>query len=181
MITGLIITTNSLSKQLSANVFVPNNILQTYNSLSKEHKIKYCEFDKYKPRFDIIDKDLPQRIKGFNSRMDNIDEVEGGHFEDVFQQFSKATIFMSATDDQILKERLFDKLFIWASNDALTKTKPCYSSDKQKNLKSKDCKSVWKDKDGQDPAIKFDDASTLFTILNLNYIYDFYFKRFNSL
>ena len=77
MITGLIITTNSLSKQLSANVFVPNNILQTYNSLSKEHKIKYCEFDKYKPRFDIIDKDLPQRITGFNSRMDNIDEVEG--------------------------------------------------------------------------------------------------------
>ena len=73
--------------------------------MSKEHKIKYCEFDKYKPRFDIIDKDLPQRIKGFNSRMDNIDEVEGGHFEDVFQQFSKATIFMSATDDQILKER----------------------------------------------------------------------------
>ena len=143
--------------------------------MSKEHKIKYCEFNKYKTRFDIIDKDLPQRIKGFNSRMDNIDEVEGGHFEDVFQQFSKATIFMSATDDQILKERLFDKLFIWASNDALTKTKPCYSSDKQKNLKSKDCKSVWKDKDGQDPAIKFDDASTLFTILNLNYIYDFYY------
>ena len=168
----------SYAYQLSENVFVPNSILQTYNSLSKEHKIKYCEFNKYKTRFDIIDKDLPQRIKGFNSRMDNIDEVEGGQFVDVFQQFSKATIFMSATDDQILKERLFDKLFIWASNDALTKTKPCYSSDKQKNLKSKDCKSVWKDKDGQDPAIKFDDASTLFTILNLNYIYDFYFKRF---
>ena len=67
----------SHANQLSKNVFVPNNILQTYNSLSKEHKIKNCEFEKYRPRFDIIDKDLPQRIKGFNSRMDNIDEVEG--------------------------------------------------------------------------------------------------------
>ena len=74
--------------------------------MSKEHKIKYCEFNKYKTRFDIIDKDLPQRIKGFNSRKDNIDDVEGGHFEDVYQQFNKATIIKTDTDDQILKERL---------------------------------------------------------------------------
>ena len=31
---------SSYAYQLSENVFVPNSILQTYNSLSKEHKIQ---------------------------------------------------------------------------------------------------------------------------------------------
>ena len=166
------------ANQLSKYAFIPDDIAQVFKSLKKEHKIKYCEFENYKPKFSVIDKDLPLRIKGFNSRMDNVDKVEGGYFEDVFQQFVKATIYVSATEDQVIKERLFEKLSLWAKKNALSKTKQCYSSNKDKNLKSKDCKKYWKDEDGQDLAPKFDDASTLITILNLNYVYDFYFSDF---
>ena len=50
-----------------------------------------------------------------------------------------------------IKEFLFDKLYIWAKNKALTKTKQCYRNT-EKNSILKDCEGEWSDPEGQDLA-----------------------------
>jgi hypothetical protein len=86
-------------EQLSKSPFIPDNILYEFNQLPTDHKIKYCGFKNYKPRKDIINKDLAKRILGYNSRMDNWRIVEGAYSRDVFKEYADAVTYSSVSEN----------------------------------------------------------------------------------
>ena len=54
--------TITYAKQLSKTPFVPDDVLNTFTSLSKEHKVKFC-FKNFDPFIDKINEDLPLKIE----------------------------------------------------------------------------------------------------------------------
>ena len=70
----------------------------------------------------------PKKIEGFNSRMDNRDDVIGAEEADIFflrlSQASTAAVF---ADDEEAARIALSGMKNWAMNDALTQTKHCYS------------------------------------------------------
>ena len=129
---GLLLGAYLNAKQLSKSPFISDNIQGEFKKLPIKHKIKFCGFENYKPKQNIINKDLPIRILGYNSRMDNWKTVEGAYSREVFKEYADAVTFASATENTQIKEFLFDKLYIWSKNKALTKTKQCYRNTKKK-------------------------------------------------
>ena len=91
------------SKQLSKSPFIPDDILNKYDDLPKEYKSKICGFKNYKPKKNIINKDLAPKILGYNSRMDNWKIVEGVHSRDVFKEYADAITYASVTENDEVK------------------------------------------------------------------------------
>jgi hypothetical protein len=165
------------SKQLSKSPFIPDDVLDKFKELPKEFKSKICGFENYKPKKNIINKDLAPKILGYNSRMDNWKIVEGHYSRDVFKQYADAVAYASVTEKDRTKEFLFDKLYVWANNKALSGTKQCYRNTK-KNSISKDCEGEWSDPDGQDLAPIKDSTVTIELVMALNYIYNFNYSSY---
>ena len=113
---SLLVSTSLNAKQLSKSPFISDTIQDDFNKLSTEHKIKFCGFENYKIRKGIINKDLAIRILGYNSRMDNWKIVEGVHSRDVFKEYADVVTYASVSENDQVKEFLFDKLYIWAKN-----------------------------------------------------------------
>ena len=65
-----------MAQKLSKSPFIPGYVFNEFNNLTKNHKIKFCGFTNFKISKFIIDNDLPPRIHGYNSRMDNDKDVE---------------------------------------------------------------------------------------------------------
>ena len=86
------------------------------------------------PKWHEIDRNLAEKIEGFNSRMDNWRVVEGEYSRKVFREYSSAITYSMVSEDEDLKERLFDKLYQWAEADALTATTICYSRRNRKEV-----------------------------------------------
>ena len=63
----------------------------------------------------------------------------------------QAVTYASVTENTQIKEFLFDKLYSWAKNKALTKTKQCYRNSLRNSI-LKDCEGEWSDSEGQDLA-----------------------------
>ena len=164
---------NAKANQLSESPFIPDNVLNDFKSLSKEHKVNVC-FKNFDPFIDKINEDLPIKIEGFNSKMDNNNKVKGTRAMDVFREFASTTNYAFISENFELQEFLFDKLFEWANDKALTKTKVCYTNIENRFI-LKECEGYWKDPKGQDPAPTHDSSRTLEVIMGLNYLYDFYF------
>ena len=169
------------SEKLSKSPFIPDQILNDFNSLPKDYKIRNCGLDQKinKPNKDKINVDLAPRIFGYNSRMDNWRKVEGNYSRDVFEEYSKAVSFAFVTEDTKIKEKLFNKLYYWAKNKALAKTKQCYTN-KEKNSILSECEGEWSDEMGQDLAPIKDDTVAIEIVMGLNYIYNLYFSDFTS-
>ena len=127
--------------------FIPDKINSQFKELSKQHKMQACGFQNYSPKWHEIDRDLAEKIKGYNSRMDNWRVVEGVHSRKVFQEYSSAITYSMVSEDEDLKERLFDKLYQWAESDALTATTICYSRNPKEIITK--CEGEWSDKDGK--------------------------------
>ena len=53
-------------EQLSKSPFIPDVILNEFNKLPTDHKTKYCGFENYSPKKNIINKDLAKKILGYN-------------------------------------------------------------------------------------------------------------------
>ena len=51
--------------------------------------------------------------------MDNWKIVEGNHSRDVFKEYADVVTYASVSENDEVKEFLFDKLYIWAKNKAL--------------------------------------------------------------
>ena len=164
---------NANANQLSKSPFIPDDVLNDFTSLSKEHKVNVC-FKSFDPFIDKINEDLPMKIQGYNSKMDNENKVKGTRAMDVFREFASTTNYAFISENFELQEFLFDKLFEWANDKALTKTKVCYTNIENRFI-LKECEGSWKDPKGQDPAPTHDSSRTLEVIMGLNYLYDFYF------
>ena len=167
------------SKQLSKSPFIPDDILSKYDDLPKEYKSKICGFNNYKPKKNIINKDLAPKILGYNSRMDNWKIVEGNHSRDVMKEYLAAVTYASVTKNDEVKEFLFDKLYTWAKNNALSATKRCYTNSKDKPV-LKDCQGEWSDPNGQDLAPVKDSTVAVQIVMGLNYIYNLNFTTYKT-
>ena len=175
----LIVPNLSFAKQLSKSPFIPDNVQDEFNELSIEHKSKFCGFENYKIRKGIINKDLAPKILGYNSRMDNWKIVEGNHSRDVMKEYLAAVTYASVTKNDEVKEFLFDKLYTWAKNNALSATKRCYTNSKDKPV-LKDCQGEWSDPNGQDLAPVKDSTVAIQIVMGLNYIYNLNFTTYKT-
>ena len=110
VVLGLILSSTAIAKQLSKSPFIPDVVNDEFNKLPKDHKIKFCGFENFKPKNNIINKDLAARIFGYNSRMDNWKTVEGAYSRDVFSEYTYNVTFAMVTESDSVKEFLFDKL-----------------------------------------------------------------------
>ena len=110
----------------------------------------------------------PKKIEGFNSRMDNRDDVIGAEEADIFflrlSQASTAAVF---ADDEEAARIALSGMKNWAMNDALTQTKHCYSQ----NGIEKSCGKAWKRKDGQDLAPTMDSGKVQAFMNHASYAY----------
>jgi hypothetical protein len=80
------------------------------------------------------------------------------------------------SDDLELKEKLFDKLYDWASQDSLSSTMQCYSNGPKGILPA--CEGEWSDPEGQDLAPIKDATVVLELVMSLNYVYKLYFSDY---
>ena len=175
----LIVPNLSFANQLSKSPFIPDSVLDEFNKLTKEHKSKFCGFNNYKPNKNIINKDLAPKILGYNSRMDNWKIVEGNHSRDVMKEYLAAITYASVAENDEVKEFLFDKLYNWAKNNALSATKRCYTNSKDKPV-LKDCQGEWSDPNGQDLAPVKDSTVAVQIVMGLNYIYNLNFTTYKT-
>ena len=177
MVLGFLLSTSLNARQLSKSPFIPDNIQDEFRKLAIKHKIKFCGFENYKPKRNIINRDLAIKILGYNSRMDNWETVEGVYSREVFKEYADAVTYASVTENAQIKEFLFDKLYSWAKNRALTKTKQCYRNSLRNSI-LKDCEGEWSDSEGQDLAPIKDATVTLEIVMGLNYIYNLNFVNY---
>ena len=175
----LFFSTSLNAKQLSKSPFIPDSVQDEFNELSTEHKSKFCGFENYKIRKGVINKDLAPKILGYNSRMDNWKIVEGNYSRDVMKEYLAAITYASVAENDEVKEFLFDKLYTWAKNNALSATKRCYTNSKDKPV-LKDCQGEWSDPNGQDLAPVKDSTVAVQIVMGLNYIYNLNFTTYKT-
>jgi len=154
---------------LSENFFVPKDIADLVSRATPKTRLKHCG----SPNGNIYEnisglaKKPPMRIKGYNSRMDNVDQTEGGREAETFVLLmSEAMSDAWAKHDLSKQEILLDALHNWASADALTKTKKCRQNKKKVN----NC-TMWKQTDGQDLSDSKDHTTTQQQVMFLAYGY----------
>jgi len=163
--------------------FMSTKIEQEFNSLPLDHKKSTCGLNDYNKgpdidyAWEVINQDLAYEIKGYNSRMDNKEEVLGSHSEDVFNDYSNLLLYAYVTQDKKLKEQLFSKLHTWAEAKALTGTTTCYNRNPNDKVRAH-CENEWSDPDGQDLAPIKDSYQSLVIVFGLNYSYDVVFRDF---
>ena len=158
------------------SIFVSDEDFSDFLNLPVEDRISYCGYSGFSPNWRAINKDLAPRIKGYNSKMDNDHIVEGHYSRDVHLKYLEASTFAMVSDDEALKEKLFDKLYYWASKDALSATMQCYSKGPQGVLKA--CEGEWSDPDGQDIAPIKDATVAVETVMSLYYLYKLYYADY---
>ena len=163
-------------QQTSKSIFISDEIYNNFSQLSKAKKIESCGFEYFKPHWKVINQDLAPRILGYNSRMDNKDDVEGVHSRKVFRKYLASITYAMVSEDLQLKEKLFNKLYDWASQDALSATKQCYSSAPPSILRS--CEGEWTDPNGQDMSPIKDSTVALEIVMSLNYVYKLYYSDY---
>ena len=162
----------------SKSIYISDKIYNDFLKIPKENKIQSCGFDGYSPNWQVINKDLAPRIKGFNSRMDNESSVEGVHSRQVRDKYLESITYAMVSEDLELKEKLFDKLYDWASEDALSATMQCYSNANKGQDILPACEGEWSDPDGQDLAPIKDATVVLELVMSLNYVYKLYFSDY---
>ena len=162
----------------SKSIYVSDKIYNDFLNLPKENKIQSCGFSGYKPRWTVINNNLAPRIKGFNSRMDNESSVEGVHSREVRDKYLESITYAMVSEDLELKEKLFDKLYDWASEDVLSATMQCYSNANKGQDILPACEGEWSDPDGQDLAPIKDATVVLELVMSLNYVYKLYFSDY---
>ena len=167
---------NSTKQQASKSIFISDKTYSDFLNLPKESKVKSCGFERFKPNWNKINKDLAPRIKGFNSRMDNYKTVEGDYSRNVRDSYLESITYAMVSEDLELKEKLFNKLHHWASKDALSATMQCYSNGPQSIRPA--CEGEWSDPEGQDLAPIKDATVMIEIVMSLNYVYKLYFSDY---
>ena len=152
------------------SIFVSDEDFNDFLNLPVEDRISSCGYKGYSPNWREINKDLAPRIKGYNSKMDNWRKVEGAYSRDVLVKYLEASTYAMVSDDEVLKEKLFDKLYQWASKNALSATMQCYFANGPKDI-APACEGEWSDPDGQDLAPIKDATVAVETVMSLNYLY----------
>ena len=160
------------------NIVIPDDVMNEFLSAPQTIKEKHCSANNYYPYQEIarLAKNPPKRILGYNSRMDNREEVEGAIQTDEFvlrmsEAFTDA--WVSNSDEK--RQKVLDALHAWAEADALTQTKPCAKN----GFILLSC-SEWTQLDGQDLSDKKDHSTVQMHMMHLAYGYYFMLSGYNS-
>ena len=89
------------------SIFVSDKDFSDFLNLPVEDRISSCGYSGFSPNWQVINKDLAPRIKGYNSKMDNDHIVEGHYSRDVHLKYLEASTFAMVSGDEALKEKLF--------------------------------------------------------------------------
>jgi len=162
-----------------ANLFVPDEVLSLFKSAPKKQKLKYCKTGKGSyERVKEYSVNPPYRILGYNSRMDNENEVEGAvQFGNFVISFSTIYIDLLTKGDEARQQIALDALYEWASGSALLATKSCVN---EQGIADRNCTS-WKQPDGQDPSDWMDYNKTQIDVMHLAYGYYFTLASFKPM
>jgi len=160
------------------NIIIPDDVMTEFLAAPQAVKEKHCSANNDYPYQEItrLSKNPPKRLFGYNSRMDNREEVEGAIQTDEFvlkmtEAYTDAWI--SNSDEK--RQKVLDALYAWAEADALTQTKPCA---KNGNI-LRNC-SEWTQPDGQDLSDKKDHSTVQMHIMHMAYGYYIMLADFNS-
>lgn len=162
---------------------VPADVLKNFSQIEKGNLRKFCggEPKRAKRRLSkTLSSAVPMKIAGFNSRMDNIDNVQNAKLLDEFVlDFSRITTSYISQGNSDDGEIALQALFYWASNKAFLDTVQCSSNG---ILDSKKC-TEWTEPSGQDLSLIKDHSTVQMHIMHLAYGYNMalkFYKRDDS-
>jgi len=160
------------------NIIIPDDVMNEFLSAPQTVKEKHCTNNSNYAYQEIarLAKNPPKRLFGYNSRMDNRDDVEGAIQTDDFV-LRMAEVYTDAwvSGSSKKKQEALDALYAWAEKDALTQTKPC-----AKNGHLLNSCSEWTQPDGQDPSDKKDHSTAQMHMMHLAYGYYLTLADFNT-
>jgi len=125
------------------NIFVPDPVLEQFQKADLLQKKKFCDAKPFIwQKISKVSQSPPLRIKGFNSRMDNGNQVEGNQASSIFY-LNMSAAFADAMINEGHRDFILNQLHKWAEVGALTKTPNCFAT--------RSCGKYWEQPDGQDP------------------------------
>src|SRR6056300_907487 len=106
------------------NFLIPQDVLKNFGKASDQQKSRFCKAKKN--AIDLVEayalglKEIPTKIRGYNSRMDNEPSVPGARETGFFVlRFSEVVTDAWAFNDESKKEILLEALATWAEADGL--------------------------------------------------------------
>ena len=132
------------------NFLIPQDVLKNFGKASDRQKSRFCKAEKN--AMNLVEayalglKEIPTKIRGYNSRMDNEPSVPGARETGFFVlRFSEVVTDAWAFNHESKKEILLEALATWAEADGLLETKSCTKN----GMLSQGC-TAWTQSDGQD-------------------------------
>ena len=169
-----------LSISSGSNPFIPTDVIDQVSQSDVQQKLKFCVGDSERifGQLQKLSEQPPLKLEGYNSRMDNRDDVIGAEQLDLFVlRMSEAYTDAWMTSDTSKKERLLDYLAKWAKSGALLDTYNCMSKGYYDGLG--EC-AEWRQKDGQDLSKAKDFGTAQISMMHLAYGYYLLLSDFNS-
>ncbi len=132
------------------NFIVPSEVLLDFSRADPAAKRKYCSSSNQSAKREIkrylTEYPVPEKIVGYNSRMDNEQDVEFARLTGRFVlRLSEVMTDAWASNTHEDKELALNALTRWAENNALLQTKSC-----TRNGRLTEGCTEWKQRDGQD-------------------------------
>ena len=180
---GMFVVLPSIASPLSissgSNPFIPTDVLDQVSQSDLKQKSKFCvgNSERIFSQLQKLSEQPPLKLEGYNSRMDNRDEVIGAEQLDQFVlRMSEAYTDSWFTEDDSKKERLLDYLARWAESGALLETYNCMAKGYYDGRG--EC-AEWRQKDGQDISKAKDYSTAQINLMHLAYGYYLLLSDFN--
>lgn len=180
---GMFVVLPSIASPLSissgSNPFIPTDVLDQVSQSDLQQKSKFCvgNSERIFSQLQKLSEQPPLKLEGYNSRMDNRDEVIGAEQLDQFVlRMSEAYTDSWFTEDDSKKERLLDYLARWAESGALLETYNCMAKGYYDGRG--EC-AEWRQKDGQDLSKAKDYSTAQINLMHLAYGYYLLLSDFN--
>ena len=174
---------SELKNQMSdwnGNFIVPLEILKKLSQTNNQKIERFCGGNT-RWQQEIIKKSIknpiPQKLEGFNSRMDNYSSVKHAEELDLFVlSFSRITTSYIALDNHNDAELALEGLYNWAKGDAFLDTVECTVSGR---LDDKKC-TEWTEPTGQDLSPIKDHSTVQMHMMHLSYGYYMGLNRYKE-
>ena len=156
-------TSNIVQSISPQNFIISKDVMTEFSKVKPEVKAKFCTAKKSRMS-GFTDTSPVSRIRGWNSKMSNPQEVEGNQDTQEFTIGASAVMTsVWAMDDDLGKEKALDTIYKWAQADAWKKTYRCRSSNS--------CGAYWGKSDGSDPYPGHDESQSIMFALHIGYAY----------
>lgn len=147
---------------------IPQDVWLSYEKAPKDVRGEICGRPSLNPTaLSLLPREIPKRLKGLNSRMDNWRNAEG--FAELDELVRKLPQFVTLAHANGAEEQLVSALRALerlAEEQGWVDTKSC-----TKNGYYSECKPAWRQKDGQDLAESMDFSAAQVRIMHLFYMY----------